>query len=59
VTKLRGQWLNRVDGRPVLITLHPSALLRVPPPERERAFDAFVRDLARAAEPPEPPPTAA
>lgn len=43
----RGQWLVRPDGRKVLITLHPSALLRVTE-GREEAFDAFVKDLSKA-----------
>ena len=45
----RGRWLEREDGRKVLITLHPSALLRVPPEDREDAFDAFTKDLSKAA----------
>jgi DNA polymerase len=44
----RGHWLVREDGRKVLITLHPSALLRVPPEDREQAFGDFVRDLRQA-----------
>jgi DNA polymerase len=44
----RGHWLAREDGRKVLVTLHPSALLRVPPEDREEAFEAFVRDLKQA-----------
>jgi DNA polymerase len=44
----RGHWLAREDGRKVLVTLHPSALLRVPSPERDAAFADFVRDLAKA-----------
>jgi uracil-DNA glycosylase len=44
----RGEWMAREDGRQVLITLHPSALLRVLPPDREAAFAAFVRDLSKA-----------
>ena len=44
----RGQWLARPDGRQVLITLHPSALLRVLPQDREAAFALFVKDLAKA-----------
>jgi uracil-DNA glycosylase len=32
----------------VLITLHPSALLRVPPEDREEAFEAFAKDLSKA-----------
>jgi uracil-DNA glycosylase len=48
VTAERGQWLSRPDGRQVLITLHPSALLRVLPEDREKAFAAFTRDLGEA-----------
>ncbi|HXD43306.1 MAG TPA: UdgX family uracil-DNA binding protein [Ramlibacter sp.] len=44
----RGKWLPRPDGRQVLITLHPSALLRVLPEDREEAFELFVKDLAKA-----------
>jgi DNA polymerase len=44
----RGQWLPRPDGLPVLVTLHPSALLRVDPEDREAAFEAFVADLRQA-----------
>ena len=47
VTAERGQWLVREDGRKVLVTLHPSALLRVLD-DREAAFAAFVRDLSKA-----------
>jgi uracil-DNA glycosylase family protein len=43
----RGHWLTRPDGRQVLITLHPSALLRVRE-GREEAFDSFVQDLSKA-----------
>lgn len=48
VTAERGKWLQRADGRKVLITLHPSALLRMAPEERDAAFDAFVADLKKA-----------
>jgi DNA polymerase len=48
VTAERGKWLVRADGRKVLITLHPSALLRVQPEERDDAFAAFVADLKKA-----------
>ncbi|HEY0822937.1 MAG TPA: UdgX family uracil-DNA binding protein [Ramlibacter sp.] len=44
----RGQWLPRPDGLEVLVTLHPSALLRVDPEDREAAFEAFVLDLRQA-----------
>jgi uracil-DNA glycosylase family protein len=43
----RGRWLVREDGRKVLITLHPSALLRVLD-DRDAAFAAFVKDLSKA-----------
>lgn len=49
VTAERGRWLTRPDGREVLVTLHPSALLRMPPDVQEAAFDAFVADLRLAA----------
>lgn len=48
VTVNRGHWLPREDGLQVLVTLHPSALLRVDPEEREAAFEAFVVDLRQA-----------
>ena len=44
----RGHWLPRADGREVLVTLHPSALLRVDSENREAAFEAFVADLRQA-----------
>jgi DNA polymerase len=38
-------------GRPGLVTVHPSSLLRAPGEDARRvAFDAFVRDLRVAAE---------
>ena len=42
----RGQVLEREDGRKVLITLHPSALLRVLPPARETAYRDWLHDLS-------------
>ncbi len=48
VMSLRGQWLEREDGRRVLITLHPSALLRVRD-DREGARAAWLADLAKAS----------
>jgi DNA polymerase len=44
----RGNWHPRPDGREVLVTLHPSALLRVDSEDREAAFEAFVADLRQA-----------
>ena len=46
----RGKWLERGDGHRVLITLHPSALLRMPPADKDEAFRMFVKDLAKARE---------
>ena len=40
VLKERGQWLEREDGIPVLLTLHPSALLRGDREQLESAFEA-------------------
>ena len=45
----RGQWFRREDGLRVLITLHPSALLRMEPAEQETAFRQWLADLALAA----------
>jgi uracil-DNA glycosylase len=47
----RGQWLPRPDGRQVLVTVHPSSLLRAASSEdRAAAFEAFTADLAHARE---------
>jgi DNA polymerase len=46
----RGRWLRRdADGLPVLVTLHPSALLRLRSGDRDAAFDAWLLDLEHAA----------
>ena len=49
VTRERGKWLQRPDGIPVLVTLHPSALLRGDRERFEAAFADWLRDLSRAA----------
>lgn len=49
VMKERGQWSTREDGLRVLITLHPSALLRMEPAEQESAFRHWLADLALAS----------
>ena len=49
VTRERGQWLRRADGRRVLITLHPSALLRMEPEDKAAAWAAWLADLRKAA----------
>jgi uracil-DNA glycosylase len=47
----RGRWLPRPDGRPVLVTVHPSSLLRAASSaDRAAAFAAFTADLAHARE---------
>jgi uracil-DNA glycosylase family protein len=45
----RGQWAERPDGVRVLVTLHPSALLRGDPAERDEAFERWTKDLAAAS----------
>ncbi|MEP6740246.1 MAG: UdgX family uracil-DNA binding protein [Caldimonas sp.] len=50
VTRQRGQWLGRSDGRKVLITLHPSALLRMAPEDKAAAYAAWLDDLRLAAD---------
>ncbi len=45
----RGRWHERPDGRRVFVTLHPSALLRMPPHEQADAFERFVAELGLAA----------
>ncbi|WP_432489636.1 UdgX family uracil-DNA binding protein [Kineococcus sp. SYSU DK018] len=52
VTKHRGQLIRRATSRgekTFLGTIHPSAVLRVPEAERERAYAALVADLRVAA----------
>jgi DNA polymerase len=48
VTAERGKWLERPDGLKVLVTLHPSALLRMQADDKEEAFAAFCADLKKA-----------
>jgi uracil-DNA glycosylase len=48
VTEARGTILDPTTGPPVLITVHPSSILRARD-DREPQLDAFVRDLAAAA----------
>ncbi len=51
VTRERGRWLKRSDGRRVLVTLHPSALLRMEPEDTAEAYRAWLDDLRHAVEP--------
>jgi DNA polymerase len=46
----RGEWFGRDDGLQVLVTLHPSALLRMDDAARPAAMAAFVGDLRKAAQ---------
>jgi DNA polymerase len=48
VMRERGHWLVRGDGRRVLITLHPSALLRLDPSEKAAAYADWLQDLRQA-----------
>lgn len=50
VLQQRGQWLRRSDGLEVIVTLHPSALLRMPAPARDEAWQPWLADLAKAFE---------
>ncbi len=50
VTAERGKWLTRADGRKVLITLHPSALLRMPPEDKAQAWQDFLADLQQVTQ---------
>lgn len=49
VMRDRGRWFTRADGIPVLVTLHPSALLRGDRAQFEPAYAAWVGDLAQAS----------
>ena len=54
VTRERGQWLPRADGLQVLVTLHPSALLRMETHLQAQGFEDLVRDLQLAQQGPPP-----
>jgi uracil-DNA glycosylase family protein len=50
VSKLRGSPQESQYGIPAIVTVHPSAIVRIrEPDERQAAFDAFVGDLRLAA----------
>jgi len=44
----RGQWHTGPRGERVLVTLHPSALLRGDPAHRDEAYAAWLDDLSKA-----------
>ncbi|WP_407703854.1 UdgX family uracil-DNA binding protein [Xylophilus ampelinus] len=50
VMRERGQWHEGPQGRPVLVTLHPSALLRADPGHAAENFRRWVEDLSLATE---------
>jgi probable DNA metabolism protein len=49
VLRDRGQWFQTRDGRDVLVTLHPSAILRAQPSQRDEYLAMLTADLATAA----------
>ncbi len=50
VTREHGRWLQRGDDLRVLVTLHPSALLRMRDDEREAAYEQWLDDLRNAGQ---------
>lgn len=50
ISGARGQWLADPQGVPVLVTLHPSALLRMDDADREDAYRAWLADLDMASD---------
>jgi uracil-DNA glycosylase len=48
VTEHAGQWLQRADGRPVLVLQHPAALLRAAPAAQASLHAAWVQALGGA-----------
>ena len=50
IGKVRGKILDTADGVKVLVTVHPSYLLRLPDTDaKEREYERFVDDLKIAA----------
>jgi uracil-DNA glycosylase family protein len=50
ISKVRGTAIDLHDGSRLMVTVHPSALIRMPDPaEKEAAYMAFVQDLKAAA----------
>lgn len=49
IMKERGQWHTGPRGEKVLVTLHPSALLRGDPAQHEEAYARWLEDLALAS----------
>jgi uracil-DNA glycosylase len=50
ITNVRGQSMARADGTRLVVTVHPSVLLRIEDEETQRAaYQQFVADLKVAA----------
>jgi uracil-DNA glycosylase family protein len=49
LTAHRGELLDGPAGASVVVTIHPSAVLRMKGDDREKAYAGFVEDLRRAA----------
>jgi DNA polymerase len=50
IGKVRGEALSLQDGTGLIVTVHPSALLRIPEEaEKRKAYAAFVKDLKAVA----------
>jgi uracil-DNA glycosylase family protein len=45
VTKMRGEWFEFEEGKRIIATIHPSAILRTPDIDREAEYRHFVKDL--------------
>jgi uracil-DNA glycosylase len=43
----RGKFFDSEWGPKILVTVHPSSILRVPPEDRAQAFELLVKDLTR------------
>ncbi|QTD43663.1 UdgX family uracil-DNA binding protein [Ottowia testudinis] len=50
LTDARGRWWPGPGGRPVRVTWHPAALLRLPEAERARTWPLWIEDLQLAAQ---------
>ncbi|TWG99712.1 DNA polymerase [Mesorhizobium sp. J18] len=51
ITRLRGSVVESAEGVPVLITVHPSYLLRIPnAAEKERERERFAKDMRKVKE---------
>ena len=44
ISNLRGKWIKK-EGREIMITFHPSYLLRFPSKEIDKPYDLTLRDL--------------